>query len=153
MEKILFIGFKGKNNTSGMLANLLSSDPLLLTNSFSGLRRDIDSICGEYENVVMFGVDKSLISSVRIERIASLNGVKRVSDINLQKLKDSLIKAGVTTEISEHPTSYLCNDAYWYALEKFSGNAVFIHVPTVKNMNEGITDGIKSVYREILWKR
>ena len=39
--KTLFIGFRGKHNTSAMLVHQLSKDPLLLTNSFAGLERDI----------------------------------------------------------------------------------------------------------------
>ena len=77
MKNVLFVGFKGKNNTSGLLAEQLSPNPLLLTNSFSGLRRDIDSICNEYDCFVMFGVDKTLSNSVRIDKIASLNGIKK----------------------------------------------------------------------------
>ena len=57
MNNTLFLGFKGKNNTSCMLAEQLSPKHLLLTNSFTGLKKDIDSISGEYDQIVMFGVD------------------------------------------------------------------------------------------------
>ena len=34
------------------------------------------------------------------------------------------------------PTVWLCNDAYWHALHKYSGNIVFIHVPTIRHADE-----------------
>ena len=76
MNNTLFLGFKGKNNTSCMLAEQLSPKHLLLTNSFTGLKKDIDSISGEYNQIVMFGVDKELSTAVRIERVAAKNGIK-----------------------------------------------------------------------------
>ncbi len=39
----LFVGFKGKNNASSVLVEELPSEHLLLTNSFTGLKKDIDS--------------------------------------------------------------------------------------------------------------
>lgn len=151
MNNVLFVGFKGKNNASSMLAEQLSPNPLLLTNSFSGIRRDIDSICNEYDCLVMFGIDKTLINSVRIERIASLNGIKKVSNLDLQRLKENLTVKGVPAEISEIPTAYLCNEAYWRVLDKFSGRAVFIHIPTMKNEDEGFVDRMKKVFQEDIY--
>ena len=74
MNKILLTGFKGINNSSRMLVEKLSSEIILLTNSFAGLKRDIDSISEDYDCVIMFGVDKSLTSTVRIEKCARKEG-------------------------------------------------------------------------------
>ena len=41
MERILFVGFKGKNNASGKLVVMISHEHLLLTNSFGGLQKDM----------------------------------------------------------------------------------------------------------------
>lgn len=41
MERILFVGFKGENNASGKLVELISHEHLLLTNSFGGLQKDM----------------------------------------------------------------------------------------------------------------
>ena len=46
----LFVGFKGKNNTSRILVEELSPVHLLLTNSFTGLRKDIYSISKKYDH-------------------------------------------------------------------------------------------------------
>ena len=58
--KTLYIGFRGKNNTSSQIVNQLGEDILLLTNSFSGLEKDILSITESYDSIYMFGVDSSL---------------------------------------------------------------------------------------------
>lgn len=136
MKKVLYVGFKGKNNFSCTMAENMSQEHLLLTNSRDGLRKDIASACREYDQVIMFGVDKTLTSTVRIERVAVKEGKKIVSKLNLERLKDSLGDAGIPAVISENPTVWLCNDAYWHALHKYSGNVVFIHVPTIRHADE-----------------
>ena len=143
VNNTLIVGFKGKNNTSSMLVEQLLSDNLLLTNSFAGLKKDIDSISGEYDQIVMFGVDKELTSGVRIERVAAKDGVKYFTKLNLERIQESLNSVGVTSIIAENPTTYLCNEAYWYMLKKFEGRAVFIHVPTMKNLDEDFFQSMK----------
>ncbi len=51
VNNTLIVGFKGKNNTSSMLAEQLELDYILLINSFAGLKKDIDSISGEYDQI------------------------------------------------------------------------------------------------------
>ena len=60
---ILCIGFKGKNNSSSALVNALSAQHCLLTNSSSGLRKDIDRLPTECDAVYLFGADKNLVDS------------------------------------------------------------------------------------------
>lgn len=146
MSKTLFVGFKGKNNSSGLLAESISPDHLLLTNSFAGLKRDIDSVSGEYDRIVLFGVDKNLTSNVRIEKAAVLNGEKITSLLELEMIADALNFAGIQTLISDTPTAYLCNEAYMHLLEKYSGRAVLIHIPTIKNANDVFLNKMKSVF-------
>ena len=55
MNKTLLIGFKGKNNLSGVLVKALGRDYCLLTNSFSGVKKDIEAIDGAYDSVILFG--------------------------------------------------------------------------------------------------
>ena len=150
MNNVLFVGFKGKNNASSVLVEQLSLNHLLLTNSFAGLRRDIDSVRNEYDCVVMFGVDKTLTDSVRIDKIASLNGLTKATTINLQSIKEKLADGGVSAQISEMPTAYLCNEAYWHMLEKFSGRAVFIHMPTMKHVDECFIGRMKKVFQGVI---
>ena len=144
---ILFTGFKGRNNSSSLSAEQLSSEHLLLTNSFAGLKKDIESIAKKYDTVVMFGVDTTLTSSVRIERVASWDGIKRVSSLDLGWIADSLNGAGLSAAISDTPTAYLCNVAYYHMLNKFSGKAVFIHVPPVRYVDDDFIRKMKFGFR------
>ena len=86
----LFVGFKGKNNTSRILVEELSPVHLLLTNSFTGLRKDIDSISKKYDHVLIFGVDKTLTSEVRIEKYADKEGIRYASKLDLHKIVESV---------------------------------------------------------------
>lgn len=147
MQKVLYVGFKGKNNASGILTEQLSSEHLLLTNSFGGLKKDIDSICKEYDHIIMFGVDKSLVSTVRIEKAAAVAGEKMVSCFNTERLAGSLKVVGISAVISDIPAAYLCNEAYWHVLKKFSGRAVFIHIPTIKHVDESYINKIKQALK------
>ena len=140
MNKVLFVGFIGKNNSSAMLAERISSEHLLLTNSFAGLKRDIDSVSGEYDRVVMFGVDKNLASNVRIEKSASLNGKKKSSCLDLEKIAEAINVTGIQSVISDNPTAYLCNEAYLHLLVKYSGRAVLIHIPTIKYADDAFIE-------------
>ena len=143
MQNILFIGFKGKYNSSSMLVQSIASNYCLLTNSFNGLKKDIDSIKGDYDFIVMFGVDKKLESSLRIERVAEKNGVRYSSILNLEDISECLNVVGVKNHISATPTHYLCNEAYWYILKKFNGKAAFIHIPTIKYIDDNLIKNVK----------
>ena len=136
MGRVLYIGFKGKNNASGRLAELLSPDHLLLTNSYEGLKKDIDQASEEYDYAVLFGVDKTLASAVRIELSAAKGDKKHYSKLNADKLASSLNASGIKTVISDNPKDCLCNEAYLCALTRFEGRAVFIHIPTIRNADE-----------------
>ena len=144
MDKVLFTGFKGKHNSSGLLAERLSPAHILITNSFKGLKKDIDSIKEDYDYVVMFGVDKTLTSEVRIERKASRDGRELSSSLDPENIREALKAAGIEPVISDKPSAYLCNEAYWHVLDKFSGRAVFIHIPTVKHADEIFMDKMKA---------
>ncbi len=141
--KILLTGFKGKNNSSGKLVQAISENYRLLTNSFDGLKKDIEEISGDINFLIMFGCDKNLKDSVRIERFAEKNGEKIASGADQAKISTSLDKAGIENCISDTSGHYLCNEAYWYALKKLNGKAVFIHIPTIKNLDESFIDKMK----------
>ena len=146
MNNNLYIGFKGKNNSSCILVKSLSSNHYLLTNSFNGLKSDIESLCDTYDYIVLFGIDKELIDNVRIEKIA-LKETKEFSRLNLDNLSKKLNSAGISNYISDKPTHYLCNDAYWHLLHKFNGNVVLIHIPSIKNINDKFIENMKHVFQ------
>ena len=133
---MLFIGFKGKNNLSGVMVKELGQDYCLLTNSFGGVKRDIDAVDGAYDSAVLFGVDKKLSDTVRIERTAEKDGIRCSSAMDLEDMAEAFRETGLEARVSGNPTAYLCNEAYWHLLRKFSGRAVLIHIPTMKNADE-----------------
>ena len=135
MGNILYTGFRGIRNASGLLAQQMAQDCCLLTNSFSGLKRDIDAIDRAFDYAVMFGVDKELTDSIRIERAAEKEGARHSSSLDLEGFAESFRTAGLDASVSETPTAWLCNEAYWHMLRKFGGRAVFIHIPTVRNVD------------------
>ena len=81
--KILYTAFKGKNNTSYQVASCLNGAVLLLTNSFHGLERDINTAVGNYDVVYMLGVDKSLKNKIKIETCAEYNGERIFTTFNI----------------------------------------------------------------------
>ena len=146
INRTLYVGFKGKSNTSSILVKTISEDSFLLTNSFSGLQRDIESLNGYYDCVMLFGIDKNLKDAVRIERVAEKE-TRKVSALNLEKISEQLDAIGVSNYLSENPTHYLCNDAYWHLLQKFNGNVVLIHIPSIKNSNNNLIEKLCIIFR------
>jgi len=142
-----------KNSSCVLVSELLKEFPLredgvlknffLLTNSFEGVKGDIGAIEGSYDFVIMFGCDKSLKDCARLERSAEKDGVKCETCLDVKLLSETLARNGVENVISETPTQYLCNEAYWYALQKFEGKAVFVHIPTLKNIDESFISKMK----------
>ena len=123
MGNSLFIGFKGKNNASAVLAEALSPCCCLLTNSFSGLEKDIEGIKEGCDAVYLFG-------------IAEKEGTRFETCLDTDVLRKHLEAAGIRTGFSGAPTHYLCNEAYWRLLRRFSGRAVLIHIPALRHFDE-----------------
>lgn len=139
---ILYVGFKGAKNTSYQLVSLFPGDHLYLTNSFLGLERDIDALEKEYDAVIMFGVDKSLSTSLRVERCAEFDGKSLETNLYADQLVRGFRENGIHCDISDTPTHYLCNDAYYRMLKKKNGKAVFIHIPGARCMTQELMSGI-----------
>ncbi len=145
--KTLFIGFKGKNNTSAQIVNQLDGDVLLLTNSFSGLETDILSVAEPYDSVYMFGVDSLLNGTLRIEKRAALHGIFLSSDYDIARLSDMMDSHNIVHSISDAPTQYLCNAAYYHMLCK-NRNTVFLHIPSAKGMNDELMERLLTLFRK-----
>ena len=139
----MFIGFKGEHNSSAVLVRALMTDYSLLTNSFGGLKKDIEALSPDYNNVVLFGVNKKLKDCLSIERAAEKNGSRNSSVLDLDSLAVCFRSVGIKVGISSSPTHYFCNEAYWYLLDKYKGRAVLIHIPTVKYFDETWIKAIK----------
>ena len=135
--KVLFTAFKGKQNMSFQLVKKISKDALFLTNSFQGLEKDISLIVFEYNKAIMFGIDKTLNNQIRIETCAKYNEELIYSNFDITTLENKLKDFKIPYITSSNPTNYLCNAAYYHMLKKNS-NTVFIHIPSINGMNEGL---------------
>ena len=101
----------------------------------------------DYTEVFLFGVDKNLSDSFRIESLAEKDHSRLQSKLDLEQVKDQFTSFMIKTEISNTPTKYLCNEAYWYLLEKYKGNVVLIHIPTIKNFREEWISSVKNTVK------
>lgn len=146
--KVLYTGFKGVHNSSYKLVNAIDGERLFLTNSFRGLERDIVNICQKYDAVCMFGLDKNLKNSIRIEKCAEKDGKLLWTTLNVEKLSKKVIQKNIEYLLTDKPTQYLCNEAYFCMLEKVKGNAIFIHIPSVNNMTDELMNKIIEVMHE-----
>lgn len=140
--KILFTAFNGIYNTSFQLVDQLNTRPLLLTNSYNGLKNDILSANCDRDAILMFGADKALADEARIETCANFNGETIYTDFNISILQENLMNAEIPYTVSQQPTHYLCNAAYYHMLKK-NPNAVFIHIPSIRGMSEGFMKKLK----------
>ena len=146
MADILYTGFKGVNNSSYQLVNTLQGDTLLLTNSFGGIFRDIENINHEYELVIMFGLDKRLKNTIRFEKVAAIKGNMIFSKADFSKYVEVAEKLKLNYTISEKPTHYLCNEAYYQMMQKMNCPVFFVHIPTMKNMTEDFFEKLKTMF-------
>ena len=147
--KVLYTGFKGKNNSSYQLLSEISGEKLFLTNSFEGLKRDIMSISDTYDLVIMFGLDTNLKDMVRIERVAKYEDRIETTKADYAAICRCLEENDIQCIVSENPTQYLCNAAYYHMLHKTDGKAVFIHIPSIKNMSEAMSKKLTRCVKKI----
>lgn len=122
-------------NIKWLLARLISTNALLLTNSFSGSERDINSIKSDESTVFLIGLNPALTNSIVLERQAKKGDSEILTVLPIDTLSDNLSDLGVKNEINDCPSNYLCNSAYYKLLEKFNGNALLIHVPNKKHLD------------------
>ena len=141
----LYVAFRGNGNSSNKIVSSLSGDKLFLTNSYNGLKKDIDNINGTYDAVYMFGLDKRLKGTVRIDCTAQKGDVCLYSDMDCDLIAMKLNKSGIVADIGKAPIQSLCNEAYWYMLRKYDCHAVFFHVPSIKYITENFIEKVKTV--------
>lgn len=146
---VLYVGFKGKNNASYQLLSNLKGNKLLLTNSYDGLKRDIAMQQGKYKLILMFGIDKTLKNEIRIEKNARYDEERAETLIDIYAMNQHFNKNGIDAFISDIPTAYLCNAAYFHMLKKYTGRVVFVHIPSSKNMSEEMFVNLRKVIERI----
>lgn len=145
--KILYTGFKGKNNASYQLVELINpNDKVLLTNSFEGLKKDLDNISLEsYNLIIMFGINKNLKDKVIIEVNSNFNSEYLNTKVNYEELKSVIYNNDIDVDLNFKPTKYLCNYAYHTALLR-NKNSIFIHIPGLSKITD--LNKLVSVFKE-----
>ena len=141
----LYVAFKGDGNSSNKIVRSLNGDKLFLTNSYDGLKKDIDNIKGTYDLVYMFGLDKNLKGNIRIESIAKKDDVCLYSNMDCKSIAMKLNEIGTIATVGNSPIQSLCNEAYWCMLRKFNCNVVFFHVPSIKYITDIFIEKVKIV--------
>lgn len=143
--KTLFTAFKGVYNTSFQLVYQIDRNSLFLTNSFNGLEKDISFVADNYNAVYMFGVDKTLGEKIRIETCANFNNEIVNTNFDIQSLGINLRSKSIHYSVSNAPTHYLCNAAYYHMLKK-NKNTVFIHIPSLSGMSVTMMDSLVAFF-------
>lgn len=145
--KILYTGFKGKNNASCQLIELINAnDKVLLTNSFEGIKKDLAKISLEsYDLIIMFGINKNLKDKLIIEINSNLNLEYLNTKVNYDELKSMISDNDIEVDLNFKPTKYLCNYAYHNALLR-NKNSIFIHIPGISKITD--INKIASVFKE-----
>lgn len=145
--KILYTGFKGKNNASCQLVELINAnDKVLLTNSFEGIKKDLAKISLEsYDLIIMFGINKNLKDKLIIEINSNLNLEYFNTKVNYDELKSMISDNDIEVDLNFKPTKYLCNYAYHNALLR-NKNSIFIHIPGISKITD--INKIASVFKE-----
>ena len=143
--KTLYTAFKGKNNISYQLVSRIDKNSLFLTNSFTGLEKDITSFDCDFDTVYMFGIDKNLVNEIRIDLCACYNCEHICTDFYLLPFERKLIESNISYSFSYIPTKYLCNAAYYHMLKK-NLNTVFIHIPSLRGMNETLMNRLAEMF-------
>ena len=141
---VLYVAFKGNGNSSNKIVRKLNGDKLFLTNSYGGLKNDIDNINCAYDLVYMFGLDKNLKGNIRIDCVAQRDKVCLYSTVNVDSIAMKLNQNGIITNIGNTPIQSLCNEAYWYMLRKCNCHVIFIHVPSKKYVTEDFIEKVRA---------
>lgn len=102
----LLVAFKGSGNSANRLVSALQGEKLFLTNSFAGLQEDIARMDGSFDVVYMFGLDKTLRGSIRVEACACLDEELVFSALDYTKLALAFQVQGLR-RLSAQSRSYL----------------------------------------------
>lgn len=149
MKKVLYIEFKEKNNSSFILVDRINKNRYYLTNSFNGLKKDIDNLTINDSEVIMFGLDKTLFNKIRFDLYAEKNGEILKTNVDISKYVNKLEELNIDYYISKTTTKYLCNEAYYHMLNKCEGNAIFVHIPSIPHINEELLEKLIKVFGSI----
>lgn len=71
----------------------------------------------------------------------------RTAEEQQEILDDKIaIKENISYCVSDNPTEYLCNEAYFYMLNKMSCPVLFVHIPGLTHMSEGFWKKLITIF-------
>lgn len=136
--KILYTAFNGKQNSSKVLLDKISSNSkLYLRNSFitsvTQLEKELRK--NYYDLIISFGQAPLGVDTVKIEEIGC-SYVKYKTVYDYIKIKSDLESKGYKVIISNDAGAYLCNNLYFHGLKYIDDNSLrtkmlFIHIPEI----------------------
>ncbi len=155
--RVLYAGFKGKNNSAKILLDKLDiedENKLYLTNSFDTSVKELKSKLSDnrYDLIVAIGQLKLDKNVVRIERYAC--GLERIlTNYDYNDFKNLLKENNFVVEES-NKTNYLCNNIYYHGLkiikeQELDTKMIFVHIPKLKNIDD--IDLLASIFLEVQW--
>lgn len=138
--KILFAGFKGKNNSSKLLLDAMrcnENNKIYLTNSYKASESQLIKQLQEkeYDCAVIFGQWKRVAkNTLRLETTAKKGRYAYQTDFPYTKLAKNLQNLGYMSDISNFAGRWLCNNIYFYGLRHLAQTEsqckmIFIHLP------------------------
>ncbi|GHV38402.1 hypothetical protein FACS189490_00270 [Clostridia bacterium] len=154
--KSAYSGFKGKNNSSNCILDGVTNK-ILLTNSFVSCGKEICDFIrtNRPKSLVMFG-QKPKTDRCWIEPIARVDNNILTTNIDVDAVYAFFRSNDVNCSISNSPTAFLCNFAYYMALDYvktngFDTRVVFIHIPALSQIHDlGAMKGLVASFADIL---
>lgn len=141
--KVLYTAFNGKNNSSKILLDKISSNnKLYLKNSFITSVKELEQeiLTKDYDLIISFGQAKLELDNIKFETIG--RGAKEFkTNFNYDKLVSILKQKNYKVSISSNAGTYLCNNLYYEGLKLISekelkSKMIFIHIPKIKNISD-----------------
>ena len=147
MSKVLYVGFKGKNNSSCQLITRMSGDKAFLTNSYSGIVRDIGRLDKSYDRIIMFGLDKRLKREIRFELSSRRSEEVSFSSMDISVYTDRASYCKIKFSVSDKPTEYLCNYAYFEMMKFAQCPVIFVHIPGIRNISDDFMEKLVTLFK------
>ena len=141
-KKILVCGFNGKNNSSEILLDKISTEKkIYLVNSFvTSVKQLINEISiNSYDYIILIG-QKPKVKKLYFETQGKIKEDIIISQYNIKDIETHFKKFDHEVSISNNAGNYLCNNIYYHCLkyiktEKLDTKAIFFHIPSIKNIN------------------
>lgn len=140
--KILYTAFNGKENSSKVLLDKISSNNrLYLKNSFITSVRQLEDELkkNNYDLIISFGQALLDKDTIQIETKAK-GDYEYETQYNYEKIRRKL-ETKYKVIISKDAGNYLCNNLYYSGLKlikekSLKTNMIFIHIPKIKNITD-----------------